>query len=198
MRTSQSYLLISDNEILAEIIEKSRFDLFDVLYKRYSKKVFATCYRLLKNDVLAADISQDIFMKVFSKLKSFKQQSSFSTWLYSITYNECVDYLRKNKKKNFDYSIDDAINNYLLEKLQEEELCEDALEVIDFDKVKKLMADIPNQDKELLLMKYDLRLTIKEISIQTGLSESAIKMRLKRAKTKLTRLYFVSEKKFKK
>ena len=191
MRPS-NYMLVSDNDILSEIIEKSRFDLFDVLYKRYSKKVFATCFRLLKNEVIAADLSQDIFMKVFSKLKSFKKQSSFSTWLYSITYNECVDYLRKNKKKNFDYSIDDAINNYLSEKLQEDEICEDALEIIDIDKVKSLMDHISSQDKELLLMKYDLRLTIKEISLQTNLSESAIKMRLKRAKTKLTRLYFVS------
>lgn len=191
MRAS-NYMLVSDNDILSEIIEKSRFDLFDVLYKRYSKKVFATCFRLLKNEVIAADLSQDIFMKVFSKLKSFKKQSSFSTWLYSITYNECVDYLRKNKKKNFDYSIDDAINNYLSEKLQEDEICEDALEIIDIDKVKNLMDHISIQDKELLLMKYDLRLTIKEISLQTNLSESAIKMRLKRAKTKLTRLYFVS------
>lgn len=191
MRPS-NYVLVPDNDILSEITEKSRFDLFDVLYKRYSKKVFATCFRLLKNEVIAADISQDIFMKVFSKLKSFKKQSSFSTWLYSITYNECVDYLRKNKKKNFDYSIDDAINNYLSEKLQEDEICEDALEIIDIDKVKSLMDHISSQDKELLLMKYDLRLTIKEISLQTNLSESAIKMRLKRAKTKLTRLYFVS------
>lgn len=192
MRIQAAYLSFSDNEILSEIIANSRFDLFDILYKRYSKKVYATCFRMLKNEMLAADLSQDIFMKVFSKLKSFKKQSSFSTWLYSITYNECVDHLRKNKKKHLNYSIDDAINNYLLEKLEEDDICEDALEIIDIDKVKNLMQEIPSHDKELLLMKYDLRLTIKEISAQTDLSESAVKMRLKRAKTKLTRLYFIS------
>lgn len=192
MKTQNTFVLFSDADLLNEIIHKSRPDLFDIIYNRYANKVFASCYKILKNDVLAADLCQDVFVKAYSKLTSFKNHSSFSTWLYRIAHNECIDYLRKNKKYKGSYSIDDAINNYLTEKLQEEELC-DELEEIDIDKVKNLMSEIPPQDKELLLMKYDLRLSIKEISLTANLSESAVKMRLKRAKTKLTRLYFISK-----
>lgn len=194
MKTSSPIYQLTDNELIDLIIEKYQNNLFDVLHYRYSKKVFGKCLTMIKNEGAARELTQDIFVKVYTHLSTFQKKSSFSTWLYRITYNECIDYLRKNKKNKKDYSISDAINNYLSEKLQEEELTEEDIEEIDFDTVKELMNLITEQDRQLLLMKYDLKFTIKEISGHTNLSESAIKMRLKRAKTKLTRLYFVSKK----
>ncbi|GAK59953.1 RNA polymerase, sigma-24 subunit, ECF subfamily [Candidatus Vecturithrix granuli] len=86
--------------------ERSDFDLidltvsgqqeaFDVLVKRYSGSVYALAYRMLRNQEDAADIAQDVFLKAYEALSSFRKKSSFHTWLYRIASNSCINYLRR-------------------------------------------------------------------------------------------------------
>lgn len=118
---------ISDAEIINRIKSGDSTKDFGILYKRYYGKVLDKCFSLVKNRNLAEELTQDIFSKVFEKLKSFKQLSSFSSWLYAVTYNHCIDYLREKQKLHYpDWNRENEIPAIIDE-------TEDPIEEIDYD-----------------------------------------------------------------
>jgi RNA polymerase sigma factor (sigma-70 family) len=176
------YNSLSDEELIA-IIKNDRTDLFVLLYNRYFPKVFDKSYSLLKSRSQARESAQEIMTKVFEKLDSFKGLSSFSSWIYSITYNYCIDYLRSNKKLHYP---DWNIKNELPEIIDETE--EDFL-LIKYDRLIKVMELIHPEEKAMLMMKYNDNLSIKQIASAMRITESATKMRIKRAKARLVFQY---------
>ncbi len=122
----------------------------------------------------------------FIKLRTFKGRSKFSTWLYSFTYNFCVNYVNRNKQlKIRDQSVQvDETDHKLSEEVPDESLYE-----MKADKLKKALELISAEDKSLLLLKYQDGASIKELEELLELGESAIKMRLKRAKERLLEIY---------
>ncbi|MCB0519627.1 MAG: sigma-70 family RNA polymerase sigma factor [Lewinellaceae bacterium] len=158
--------------------------LFSQLYRRYSGKVYAKCISLLKEEHLARDAMQDIFMKIFLNLGQFAEQAKFSTWVYSITYNYCIDIIRKQKKMGNLFSDD-------MEKLpdMEEEVHDEALLTMEVNRLREVLEQIPIDDKAILLMKYQDDLQIKEIAAILDKTESAVKMKIKRAKHKAQLVY---------
>ena len=139
---------------------------------------------MLKNEAQAQDATQEIFTKIFLNLSKFSERSKFSTWVYSITYNFCIDYLRKKKKekKLFSDELEDPPD--IIEEVSDESLLE--MEVKRLDTVLKA---IPTGDRAVLLMKYQDDLSIKEIAEILDKTESAIKMKIKRAKHKAQKVY---------
>ena len=139
---------------------------------------------MLKNEALAQDATQDIFLKIFLNLAKFGGKSKFSTWIYSITYNYCIDLIRKGKKERNIFSED-------IEKAPDlaEEVPDSAILEIEVKKLKIILDKIPVGDKAVLLMKYQDDMSIKEISDTLDKSESAIKMKIKRAKHKVQKVY---------
>lgn len=86
---------------------------FENLVLLYEKKVFNVAYRILGNKDDASEIAQEVFVKVFVSINQFKGKSSFSTWIYRITVNMCLDEIRKRKKASIIYinegiSLDDG------------------------------------------------------------------------------------------
>lgn len=171
----------STDEILIEqYLATHKSEYFDILYKRYSAKVYAKCISLLNSEAIAQDAVQDIFIKILTKLSKFKGDSKFSTWLYSITYNHCIDYIRRNKKMNF-ISTEDLLH---LEKEEEDTIDDKLLLETKIIELKRVLDEIPTQDKSILLMKYQDGMSIKDICDVFEKSESAVKMQIKRAKEK--------------
>jgi RNA polymerase sigma-70 factor (ECF subfamily) len=80
---------------------------FEDLIEEYQQKVFNIALRMLGNYEDASDIAQEVFIKVFRAIKGFKGKSSFSTWLYRIATNTCLDELRKRKNKKVLYIDED-------------------------------------------------------------------------------------------
>lgn len=154
-----------------------------MLYERYHSKVLDKCYSLLKDKSLANEFVQDIFSKVFEKLESFRGISSFSSWLYAITYNHCIEYLRVKKKLHYP----DWNRNSILPEIIDEE-AED-LTGIRLERLMKILDIIHPEEKALLLMKYKDNLSVRLIQSALKISESAVKMRLKRAKARVLYLY---------
>lgn len=96
-----------DSELVDRAQEGDR-DAFQTLVERYQEKVYSICYGKVKDEQDAKDVSQDVFVKVFRYIENFNQESSFYTWLYRITVNTSIDYLRKqSRRKEVDY--DDTI-----------------------------------------------------------------------------------------
>lgn len=80
---------------------------FEELLARYEKPVYHQALRLLSNPEDAADVTQEVFLKVWRNLPSFRGESGFSTWLYRLTDNAAIDLLRREKKRRGDGSLDD-------------------------------------------------------------------------------------------
>jgi RNA polymerase sigma factor (sigma-70 family) len=172
---------LTDEQLVAHFIETQKNLYFEQLYDRYSDKVYRKCLSFVKDDAKAEDFTHDIFLKLVLNLGSYKETAKFSTWLYSITYNYCIDQTRVSKKysevgldENFDLPDDD----------DDAEMAE-----LEAQQLNKAMKQILPEEKSILMMKYQDDLSIKEISDSLEISESAVKMRLLRAKEKLRKVY---------
>ena len=176
---------ISDEEAIEAYLESQNVNFFNILYDRYSKKVFGKCYSLLKSEAKAEDAAQEIFVKVLLNLSKFTGRSKFSTWLYSITYNYCIDSIRKNKK-NVGVLVDDIgiYGDKVEDEIDDSEIME-----TNVLRLKEVLNELPAGDKAILLMKYQDEFSIKEICKILDKSESAVKMKIKRAKEKFVKTY---------
>ena len=180
---SSQYKSLKDDEIITLIRTEGKNVLFDVIYERYYIKVRDKCYSLLKNKNLAGDFANDILSKAFEHLNGFKGKSSFSSWLYSITYNYCIDYLRVQKKMHYP---EWNRKNEIPEIIDETE--EDFTEV-NYKRLIELLELIHPEEKALILMKYQDNLSMRQISTALRITEDAAKMRLKRARTRILYLF---------
>ena len=174
----------SDSEVVKLYLRTQKPEYFSLLYKRYSVKIFSKCISLLKNEARAQDATQEIFTKIFLNLAKFNERSKFSTWVYSITYNYCIDYLRRKKKEKslFSDEMENAPDRV-------EEVDDSALLEMEVSRLKIVLEQIPSGDKMVLLMKYQDEMSIKEMAELLNKSESAIKMKIKRAKHKAQKTY---------
>lgn len=180
-----SYKKLSDDELIDAYLADQKSEQFSELYGRYSNKIYSKCLSMLQSEVLATDALQDIFVKVFMNLSRFNRKSKFSTWVYSITYNYCIDVIRKKKKENALFGKEENEGRVEpSEHVDDRELLE-----LDLKRLTSLLDEIPPQDKAILAMKYKEGMSIREISEVFNKSESAIKMMIKRAKQKVRKLY---------
>ncbi len=174
-----------DDEVIDRYISERNHKDFEILYGRYSKKVFGKCISILKDEEKAQDATQEIFVKILLNLGKFNKKSRFSTWLYSITYNYCIDYVRKSKKDK-SVLVEDLANEYDRASDDVEDYFMTELNV---KRLKLILEQIAINDKLILLMKYQDEMSIKEISQIIEKSESAIKMQIKRAKLRFQKTY---------
>lgn len=171
---------MSDSEVIRLYLKTQEPAYFSILYKKYAGKVYAKCFSILKDEGLASDALQDIFMKILLNLASFGEKSSFSTWIYSITYNYCIDIIRRKKKEKNLFSEDIEKTPDVID----EEVPDQYLLELDVKKLRTVLDHLPADDKMVLLMKYQDDMSIKEIADALDKTESAVKMKIKRAKHK--------------
>lgn len=174
---------LTDEQLVEKIIKNERNELFGILFYRYYPKVKDKCYSFLKNKPLSEEFANDILSKAFEKLSTFKGKSSFSSWLYSITYNTVIDYLRKKKQLHYPNWNQ---NNELPEIIDESHT---DMHELSYDNLLEVFDRIHPEEKALLLMKYQDSLPIKDIAVSLSISEDAVKMRLKRARSRVAYLY---------
>jgi len=183
MTLKNKYHHKSDEEIVHLLMDSGNHELFELLYSRYFKKVKDKCFSFIKDNKLAEEFANDILTKAYEKVHGFKGNSSFSSWLYSITYNYCIDYLRVKKKLHYPNWNN---SNEIPEIIDESETDFDEA---NYENLLTILELIHPEEKVLLLMKYQDNLPIKHIAKTLRISEDAVKMRLKRARTRVIYLY---------
>lgn len=171
----------NDQIIINKIIDGDT-NAFSVLVEQYKDLVFTLALRMLKNREEAEEVSQDSFIKVYKSLHKFKGDSKFSTWIYKVTYNSCLDRIKKNKKHYNDVAIDEftehqvkTIDNALdrLENKEREQAIQDCI------------AMLPNDDSFLLTLYYFEDQSLDEISKILELTPNNVKVKLFRSRKKL-------------
>lgn len=170
---------MEDPQVIHTYLETQASQCFSLLYTRYAGKIYSKCLSMLRNEALAQDATQEVFTKIFLNLAKFNGKSKFSTWVYSITYNFCIDYIRRTKKKK-NIFVDD------IERLADipVEVPDEELLGMEVSQLRKVLSELNVDDKTILMMKYQDGMSIKEIAEIIDKTESAVKMRIKRAKEK--------------
>ena len=156
---------------------------FDILYQRYLEKVYRTCLSFTNDTQTTQDYAQDIFLKVFRKLDTFEHQSSFSTWLYTIAHNHCLSQHQRRKRLPTEPLVPDLVQLLVGNSPFADDADENQLRLIE-----RQMVQLPPPDRDLLRLKYEQGLSIAALSHHYQLSESAVKMRLKRSRDRLRSL----------
>ncbi|MBE0432913.1 RNA polymerase sigma factor [candidate division WOR-3 bacterium] len=118
------YRQLSDAE-LVQLVKAGEPEPFDELVRRHSMKIHDLCYKILRNYDDARDMAQETFIKAYRKIKKFHGRSQFSTWLYRIAVNNCLNYLKKQRPTEEIYEEmvssgkDDPVERYRSKKLKE-------------------------------------------------------------------------------
>ncbi len=176
---------LSDAELVARFLAEQNTFYFTLLYRRYAGKVYAKCLSMLANEAQARDAVQDIFIKVFLNLSRFNEKSAFSTWLYSITYNYCIDLIRRKKK--MPVLLADDVSRISDEPAAE--VPDSVLLEMKQERLEAVLQHLSEGDRLVLLMKYMDDMSIREMADFFQKTESAIKMQIMRAKLRAQAVY---------
>ena len=172
----------NDQIIINQIIEGDT-SAFSVLVDRYKDLVFTLAMRMVKNREEAEEVSQDTFIKVYKSLNKFKGNSKFSTWIYRVAYNTCLDRIKRIKRDYNVVAIDEFTEHQIktidnaLDKMEEQE---------HKDKIQQCLQLLPSDDSFLLTLYYFEEQSLEEISKVVGLTANNVKVKLYRSRKKLT------------
>lgn len=175
---------LTDEAIISQLKEGFDARLFALLTDSYQSKVLARCKTVVKDDDAAEDLVQEVFIKLFLKMDTFKGVAKFSTWLETITINTALDYSRKNKKK-YHEAITEKLADSVEDLIDSDEPVE---EEVSIQIMEQLLEELSPEDKLILMLKHYEKASVKEIQIALSIGESAVKMRLKRARDRINKL----------
>lgn len=177
---------MTDNEII-NLCKKGDRDAFTMLMEKYQNQVFNIAYGMLSDYEDASDASQEIFVKVYRSISSFKGQSAFTTWLYVICRNVCNDILRKRQRAGVSVSIDaDEPETAVKELKSELPTPEEQVELTERQAaVRAAINELKSEHKEVLIYADMQQLSNEEVAKILKCPLGTVKSRLNRARTAL-------------
>lgn len=171
----------SDEQIVL-CIRKGDKELFGILIDRYEAKLTRYIKRFLQNEDDAADIIQNVFIKVFVNLQSFDVDRTFNSWIYRIAHNETVTYLKKrgNEKVSF-LDFDTMFPHPFAKETADKETLDKELEGL----MASSLSLIPLKYKEVLVLYYYEELSYQEIADVLHIPIATVGVRLRRGREQL-------------
>ena len=171
-----------EDQIYIERVLKGDTNAFSHLINKYKDMVFTLVIKIVKNQEDAEEVAQDSFIKAYQKLDSFKGQSKFSTWLYTIAYRNALTKVRKKKLETTDidsYVIDNHKDDHEFPQIE-------AIKNNEQEKyVKQAIENLGETDALLITLFYLNDNSIEEIQEITEMTQSNVKVRLFRARKRL-------------
>jgi RNA polymerase sigma factor (sigma-70 family) len=144
---------------------------FECLLNRHKGKIFTSIYMFVKDNDLANDIFQETFIKIIDTIRSgrYNDEGKFLQWALRISYNLCVDLFRKNKRKptisgSDDFDIFDTVS--IAEECEESKIIRNQTH----DKIRQLVNFLPQEQREVIMLRHYADLSFKEISELTNVS----------------------------
>ncbi len=181
---------MSDNEkALLEKAKNGDLAAFEKLIESYQKKVYNIVYRMIGNPDDASELTQEVFIRVFRSIRNFKEESQFSTWIYKIATNICLDELRKQKKHKV-ISLDEEIKSDEGEMKRQIEDNKPQPDIIaEKNELKKTVRNailsLPDEYRVVIIMRDIKGLSYDEIAQITKCPEGTVKSRINRARKAL-------------
>jgi len=171
----------SDNFYIDKVLNGD-VNAYASLVDKHKNMIFSIALKIVRNREDAEEIAQDVFVKVYQSLVTFKKESKFSTWLYRIVYNAAIS---KTRKKNLETT---NINYDIVESYSEDEINVN-LNRLDDDEQKKIINTVLKklnpEDYLLVTLYYFEEKSVDEISEIANISQSNVKVKLFRTRKKL-------------
>lgn len=153
---------------------------FEKLIQNYEGKIYNMCFYLLKNKEDAMDATQDVCIKIYKSIDKFKGDSKFSTWIYRITYNTCIDFIKKRKNE---LSYDEVIDN---DDTHRDSRIEDIIESKELKlEIKRCIMKLSDDFRTIVIFRDIEGLSYQEISEILNIEVGTVKSRLNRAREAL-------------
>jgi RNA polymerase sigma-70 factor (ECF subfamily) len=172
-----------DERLIARVVEGDR-GAFEMLYDRYASTVLGLALRMLGDREVAEDAVQEIFWRVWRRLGSFDRSRAFAPWLFGIAHNYCIDELRRRKVRPQSVYEDDE-NPILSEIADEADVGESALLAEQGRLVRSALEQLPEEQRQTLLLAYFGGLTQQEIAVKLGNPLGTVKTRMRLGLQKL-------------
>jgi len=153
---------------------------FDEIMIRYERQIYRVCYRFVENRDDAMDLAQEVFIKAFEHLSTFRRESSLKTWLYRIAMNHCINHVKKHSQEFVEVSeytgkIQASTQVQLEDREQREHF-------------RRMVKRLPPKQKAILELRINEQLSYEEIAKMSGRSVSTIKASVFFALGKLRKL----------
>ncbi|MFQ6608817.1 MAG: RNA polymerase sigma factor, partial [Fidelibacterota bacterium] len=166
---------------------------FNKIYNRYEKPIYNYVWRLVGEQPIAEDLTQEIFIKVYRNLTGFQGKSKLSTWIYKIATNACIDYFRTSAYKRQMNTVDiedQNINNSTHDETESNLSIEDLIIKDDMKKcIHQCVDDLPSDYRSVIVL-HDLQgFKNREIAEILDASIDNVKIRLHRARKKLRSVF---------
>jgi len=181
--------VLSDNELVSKFVSGDQSSL-EILITRYRKQVYSYIVLLIKNQHLAEDIFQDTFVKVIRSLHEgrYRDDGKFLAWVVRIAHNLVIDHFRREKQMNSvsnnEFGMDILNSKRFATKTIEDEIIHEQIE----EDVRNLVDYLPEDQKEVLILRHYCGLSFKEIADQTNVSINTALGRMRYALINLRKL----------
>ena len=180
---SQENIPLSDNDD-AELIEQfqnGNTAVFDTLFTRYQKRTYRLVQRFVPNHEDALDITQDAFIRAYQGLSNFKSQCQFYSWLYRITVNLCIDFLRKKSRSEvmvYESEDSDELPMANFPDLRSVSPAKAAENKELRSQIRKAIRQLPPKQRQIFILRHWDGLSLKDIATVVGRSDGTVKAHL--------------------
>jgi RNA polymerase sigma-70 factor (ECF subfamily) len=181
---------LSDYELVQRYVEQEDKASIEVLINRHRKKIYTYIVLVVKDQHLAEDVFQETFIKVFKSLREgrYRDNGRFISWVIRIAHNLMIDHFRKEKQlntiSNDSYENDLFNSKKFADKTVEEEIVFDQIS----KDVRRLVHELPDEQREVVILRHYCDMSFKEIAEQTGVSINTALGRMRYALINLRRL----------
>jgi RNA polymerase sigma-70 factor (ECF subfamily) len=172
----------ASDESLVQLVLKGETHLFAKIIDRYERPVYNLMYRYCRSEEEAADLSQDVFLKVYDRLSSYNRNRRFFPWLYTLAVNRANDWHRSNSNNR------KKLNELYWATPEAEAGSEQEGRMLDreeVDNLYKALDQLPEVTREMIMLRYRQELPVFELADIFKVSESAVKMRIARGLEKM-------------
>lgn len=155
---------------------------YGALVDKYQSLVFVLVRGICKTTADAQEVTQDVFLKAYEQLHTFKGTASFRTWLYRIAYNTAISHIRKTKSRG---KAGEAYMHEVMHTASPVEEEHDSEREAQYDKIRQLVEELPPAERMLIELYYYKELKMEEVAYISGMTLSNAKVRIFRIRQKL-------------
>lgn len=180
---------LTDGELLQRAIT-GREEGFEEIVRRYQRPITGYVYRMLGNYDAALDVTQEVFIKVYNSMARYSSEYKFSTWLYKISHNAAIDYLRRNSNHGQSLETENEDGAYERQFESKRPSPEAERERSEWrEEIAAVVKLLPNGYRELIVLRHTQDMSYDEIAEITNLPLGTVKNRLFRAREMMREMF---------
>jgi len=160
----------SDQQLIAEYLQGDERS-FEILLNRHRQKIYTSIYLFVKDTALAEDIFQEVFIKIIDTLRKgkYNHEGKFVQWAMRISYNMCVDYFRRNKRRP-KVAPTDTFDIFDVLQVSDDNAEQRIIKSQTHEKIRKLVDQLPSEQREVVILRHYADMSFKEIAKLTRVS----------------------------